>query len=210
MAILIACEESQTVCKAFREHGAEAYSCDILPCSGGQPNWHIHEYLEEVIGEKWDAIIAFPPCTYLATCGNWTYSEKYKDRFPGRIEKRQYAINFFMMIANNRSNFIAIENPVGIMSTQYRKPDQIIQPYMFGHPAQKTTCLWLKNLPPLQPTIIVEPEFITYNGKKYPKWMYKDLDGLTKKERQFQRSKTFSGIAQAMAKQWIPVINSKN
>jgi len=121
MKVLIACEESQTVCKAFRAKGHEAYSCDILPCSGGHPEWHIQGYLEDVIGggKEWDMIIAFPPCTYLSYAAT-----KYWNQ-PGREEKRQYAHNFFMMIANRDCPKIAIENPVGWMNTVYRKPDQI-------------------------------------------------------------------------------------
>jgi hypothetical protein len=200
--ILIACEESQTVCKAFREKGFEAYSCDIQDCSGGHPEWHIKGDVLNVIKDKWDMIIAFPPCTHLATSGARWFEEKRKD---GR---QQQGIDFFMLFANANCEKIAIENPIGIMSKTYRKPDQIIQPWMFGDNFQKSTCLWLKNLPKLAPTDIVDKgEFFecidkkTGKKKKQPLW-YAEAFKLSKEERSKVRSKTFQGIAQAMADQW--------
>lgn len=142
MRILVACEESQAVTKELRKLGHEAYSCDIEPCSGGHPEWHIQADALEIIKIKWDMIIAFPPCTHLAVSGARYFAEKKAD---GRQQK---AIDFFMAFVNADSPKIAIENPVGIMSTKYRKPDQYIQPWQFGHGETKKTCLWLKNLPP--------------------------------------------------------------
>lgn len=190
MKILVACEESQTVCKAFRAKGHEAYSCDIEPCSGGKPEWHIqNNVLRQLDG--WDMIIAFPPCTHLAVSGAKHFPTKRAD---GR---QQQGIDFFMAMVNVPCDKIAIENPIGIMSTLYRKPDQIIQPWQFGNPFQKSTCLWLKGLPLLIPTNIVSKgEFvITPSGKKLPKWY---SDNKSKKN----RSKTFQGIADGMAEQW--------
>lgn len=138
MKILIACEESQTVCKAFRLKGHEAYSCDILPCSGGRPEWHIQGDIVIELKKKWDMIIAFPPCTHLAVSGAAWFAEKRKD---GR---QQQGIDFFMLFTNAACDKVVIENPVGIMSSIYRKPDQIIQPYQFGEPFSKKTCLWIR------------------------------------------------------------------
>jgi len=204
MRILLACEESQAVCKEFRKLGHDAYSCDILPCSGGHPEWHIVNDVQNILGENlwnnnkgWDMIIAFPPCTHLAVSGARHFKQKIKD---GR---QQEGIDFFMLFANAKCDKIVIENPVGIMSTKWRKPDQIIQPYQFGHEAQKTTCLWIKGLPKLKPTNIVgKGEFTTFkSGKKHPKW-YADALKLSPKERSIIRSKTFPGVAKAMAEQW--------
>ena len=202
MKILIACEESQTVCKAFRELGYEAYSCDILPCSGGHPEWHLQENISAILQSDWDLMIAHPPCTRLTVSANKWYKEEYRNRFPNIMQERQNAIDFFLMLVNSDIPKIAIENPVGIMSTRYRKPDQIIQPYMFGDAERKTTCLWLKNLPKLIPTDIVEPELYTYkNGKTDGMWHVKTMK-LPKEERSRIRSITFDGIANAMAEQW--------
>ena len=197
MKILLACEESQEVCKRFRELGHEAYSCDILPCSGGHPEWHIQGDVLPLLKDKWDMIIAFPPCTDLAVSGARHFAKKIAD---GRQQK---SIEFFMAFANANSARIAIENPVGIMSRVWRKPDQIIQPWQFGHEHQKTTCLWLKGLPLLKPTKIVgKGEFTVFkSGKRHPKW-YADALKLSPKERSIARSKTFPGIASAMANQW--------
>jgi site-specific DNA-cytosine methylase len=197
MKVLIACEESQAVCKAFRELGHEAFSCDILPCSGGHPEWHIQDDVLKHLNEGWDLIIAFPPCTDLAVSGTRHFAKKIAD---GRQQK---SIEFFMKFVYCFCKRIAIENPIGIMSSNYRKPDQIIQPYMFGHPAKKSTCLWLKNLPKLVPTEIVEPKIITLsNGKKFSADY---MDGVKRSkagESSVQRSKTYIGIAKAMASQW--------
>jgi site-specific DNA-cytosine methylase len=158
LRILVACEESQAVTKEFRKLGHEAYSCDILPCSGGHPEWHYQQDVNELLKDKWDLIIAFPPCTYLTVTGNrWFNVEKYGDKALKRIEDRKEAIDFFMLFANANCEHIAIENPVGIMSTEWRKPNQIINPYQFGDPFEKKTCLWLKGLPELKPTNVVEP-----------------------------------------------------
>lgn len=194
--ILVACEESQAVTKELRILGHEAYSCDILPCSGGHPEWHLQRDVTQLLAENWDMIIAFPPCTHLATSGARWFKQKQLD---GR---QQQGIDFFMQFVNSNCKRVAIENPVGIMSTKYRRPDQIIQPWMFGDPFQKSTCLWLKNLPQLTPTDIVEKgEFKTWvdkNGrtKRQSVWSYNSSGNGHK------RSKTFPGIAKAMAIQW--------
>ena len=197
MKILVACEESQAVTKRLRALGHEAYSCDIQECSGGHPEWHIFGDVVPELQKHWDMIIAFPPCTDLAVSGAAWFEQKRKD---GR---QQASIDFFMLFANANCERIAIENPVGIMSSQWRKPDQIIQPYWFGDEAQKTTCLWLKGLPKLEPTKMVgKGEFITHkSGKTKPKW-FADAFKLSPSERRKVRSKTFDGIAQAMADQW--------
>lgn len=202
--VLVACEESQAVCKAFRELGHEAYSCDILDCSGGHPEWHIKGDVTNLLKEHWDLIIAFPPCTDLAVSGARHFKRKIADG------SQQKSIDFFMLFANANCERIAIENPVSIMSTKWRKPDQIIQPYQFGHEAKKTTCLWLKGLPKLKPTKIVgEGEFyISPNGAKMAKWSHDPVDkngkkiAYNSKEIKILRSKTFPGVAKAMAEQW--------
>jgi len=203
MKILIACEESQAVCIEFRKLGHEAYSCDILPCSGGHPEWHLQKDVLELLTEKWDMIIAFPPCTDLAVSGARHFERK---RIDG---SQQRSINFFMEFVNADCEKICIENPIGIMSKEYRKPDQIIQPYQFGDAVQKSTCLWLKGLPKLSSTNIVDKgefyEFISKKGEKKRMSMfhYKGLlDAKTPEQRRTLRSKTFKGIAEAMASQW--------
>jgi hypothetical protein len=202
MKVLIACEESQVVCKEFRIKGHEAYSCDILDCSGNKPEWHIKGDVLEIINNGWDLIIAHPPCTYLTVTGNKWMKPEFKEKFPTRQKDRENAINFFMQIVNAKCNKIAIENPVGIMSTVYRKPDQYIHPYYFGDPHSKKTGLWLKNLPKLISTNIVEPIMYTYkDGRKDPIWHIESLK-MPPAERQKYRSKTFEGIALAMAEQW--------
>ena len=207
--ILVACEESQAVTKAFRELGYEAFSCDLLPCSGGHPEWHFQEDMFEVIKRehKFDLMIAFPPCTDLAVSGARHFERKIADG------SQQKSIQFFMDIINADVDKIAVENPIGIMSGKYRKPDQIIQPWMFGDKAQKSTCIWLKNLPKLQPTDIVEKgEFFEFTSKKgekkrMPMWYYRALqEAKTPEQRRTLRSKTFQGIADAMAKQWSEVL----
>lgn len=220
MKILIACEESQTVCKAMREQGHEAYSADIQEPSGGHPEWHIlGDVLPIINGScefttmdgsvhkidgKWDLLIAHPPCTYLTVTGNrWFNVERYEDKAKERIKLREKAIVFFMRFANANCDRIAIENPVGIMSTCWRPPDCIVQPYMFGDPFEKRTCFWLKGLPPLVPTNVVTPppRKSFDSGKTMPAW-YSDAIKLPAEERSRLRSKTFSGIAEAMADQW--------
>jgi len=200
MKILVACEESQAVTIELRRLGHEAYSCDIIPCSGGHPEWHIMQNVlplldgncsfktmdgtEHSIETRWDMILAFPPCTHLAVSGAKWFAAKRAD---GR---QQAAIDFFMRFANSDCPRIAIENPVGIMSTVWKKPDQIIQPWQFGHGETKKTCLWLKGLPPLIPTEIVE-------GREQRIWKMPPSEDRAK-----NRAKTFPGIARAMAEQW--------
>ena len=218
MNVLIACEESQTVCKAFRERGHNAFSCDIIEPSGGRPEWHILGDVIPVIegGQvvtmdgvshnigQWDLMIAHPPCTYLTVTGNsWFDIGKYGDSARQRYKDRYRAIVFFMRLALANVQKIAVENPVGIMSTAYRKPDQIVQPYMFGDAARKSTCLWLKGLKPLKATNIVKPEIITYkSGKGTDSPWHMNTMKLPPNERSKARSKTFEGVAKAMAEQW--------
>ena len=218
MNVLIACEESQEVCKAFRAKGHEAYSCDIQEPSGGHPEWHIlGDALKAIEGGqvttmdgethdigKWDLLIAHPPCTYLTVTGNrWFNVERYGDKAIKRLKDREEAVAFFMEFVNAKCEKIAIENPIGYISTAYKKPTQIIHPYMFGDPARKATCLWLKGLPKLTPTDMVEPVIIQYkNGKGTDNPWHMDTMKLPPKERAKARSKTFPGIAKAMAEQW--------
>lgn len=184
MKILIACEESQVVTIEYRLRGFKALSCDLLPCSGGHPEWHIITDIFNILNCGWDMMIAFPPCTHLSVSGARYFKEKRKD---GR---QQAAIDFFMALVNAPIPRIAIENPIGIMSTIYRKPDQIIQPWQFGHGETKATCLWLKNLPLLKPTNIVK-------GREQRVWKMPPS-----KDRAILRSKTYPGIAKAIAEQW--------
>ncbi|MBU5627727.1 hypothetical protein KQI82_12485 [Oscillibacter sp. MSJ-2] len=184
MKILVACEESQAVTIELRKLGHEAYSCDLEPCSGGHPEWHLQVDALELLKMKWDMILAFPPCTHLAVSGARYFEEKRKD---GR---QQRGIEFFMAFADADCDRIAIENPVGIMSTYWRKPDQIVQPWQFGHGETKATCLWLKGLPLLQPTNIVD-------GRTARVWRMPPGPDRAK-----LRSRTYSGIATAMAEQW--------
>lgn len=197
MKILVACEESQRVCIEFRKRGHEAYSCDILECSGGHPEWHLQQDVIPLLSQEWDMIIAFPPCTHLAVSGARWFPQKQAD---GR---QQRAIEFFMQFVNAPCERVAIENPVGIMSSHYRKPDQIINPWQFGDPFEKKTCLWLKNLPNLKPNDIVDipPRIKFSSGKTQPVW-YAESFKLDPEARSRIRSKTFPGIAKAMAEQW--------
>lgn len=186
----------------FRRLGHEAYSCDILPTSGGHPEWHIQGDVLPLLREKWDLIIAFPPCTYLTVTGNRWFLPKYGRKAEERKRKREDAIRFFLAFAEADCPRIAIENPVGVMSTRYRKADQIIQPYQFGEEERKSTCLWLKGLPRLVPTQVVKPIIIQHkSGKHDSRWHFETL-GLPHEERAKIRSKTFPGIARAMAEQW--------
>lgn len=231
MNVLVACEESQRVCTAFREKGHNAFSCDIMTCSGGHPEWHIHGDVLNVLnpqllpvgnGEykygiefytnngqdfhtilgKWDLIIAFPPCTHLAVSGAAHFAKKIAD---GR---QQQGIDFFMKFANADCSRIAIENPIGIMSKKWRKPDQIIQPWWFGDNVGKSTCLWLKGLPLLKQEVMERPpvEYHTWVSrggkiKRQEMWFYQTRC-LPHSERGKAASKTFPGIAKAMAEQW--------
>jgi len=212
--ILIACEESQAITKAFRKLGYNAYSCDLLPASGGHPEWHIQgDAIAEAYSGKYDLMIAHPPCTYLAVSGaRWLYNKdgsKNEERYKNQAE----ALDFVEQLMNAPIEHIAIENPISVISSHIRKPDQIVHPYMFGDKASKSTCFWLKNLPKLEPTDIVEKgefiEWIGKNGKKkrQAKWY---LDALSKaktaEERRTLRSKTFQGMADAIADQWSRVL----
>lgn len=244
LKVLIACEESQRVCTAFRALGHEAYSCDILPPSGGHPEWHIQQDVLGILNpqnylfdekdptsvhtriefetmdgvyhsledEKWDLIIAHPPCTYLTVTGNrWFNIEKYGDKAKERYKLREEGIEFFMAFAQADCDHIVIENPVGIMSTVWKKPSQIIQPYWFGDPFEKKTCLWIKGLPNLVKDNEVTPEERTTfaSGKSMPSW-YCDAAKLPKAERSRIRSQTFPGFARAMAEQWSKYIEEEN
>ena len=229
MNVLIACEESQTVCKAFRERGHRAFSCDIQPCSGGHPEWHIQgDALQLINGNctfvtadththtqagPWDLLIAHPPCTFLTVTGNrWFNEEKYGEKAVQRKKQREDAIAFFMSFVFANCQRIAIENSIGCMSTEYRKPDQIINPYQFAltdeEKTMKSTCLWLKGLPELEPIHSEKPEieyfeWVTPEGKKKRQslWYYKTRC-LPHSEKAKAASKTFPGIAKAMAEQW--------
>lgn len=220
MKILIACEESQTITKEFRNLGFEAFSCDLLPCSGGHPEWHYQQDLFEIIDNGWDLMIAHPPCTFLAGSSvQWLSHPEDKEfnfdlrrphpKYPNRRKDMLDSVEFVKKLYNSNINKIAIENPVGLLSSKFRKPDQIIQPYYFGDEATKTTCLWLKNLPLLEHTNVVgKGERIHFSsGKSHPKWYAEALaKAKTKEERQTLRSKTFPGIAKAMAEQWSKIL----
>tara|TARA_R110000787_G_C13221919_1_gene426273 strand:+ start:42 stop:644 length:603 start_codon:yes stop_codon:yes gene_type:complete len=197
MKILIACEESGTVRDAFIERGHNAESCDLLPGRGKYVKQHHQGDIDDMLSRGWDMVIAFPPCTHLAVAGARWFPAKRAD---GR---QQQGIDFFNKFTMLPYPLVAIENPVGIMSTQYRKPDQIIQPYEYGDAFKKKTCLWLKQLPLLKPTNIVDPgEQVTYSsGRSMPKW-YADAWSLNPEERSKVRSQTFQGVADAMADQW--------
>lgn len=223
MKILVACEESQAVCKELRQLGHEAYSCDILECSGGHPEWHImgdvlplingrcrFQTMDgewHVINGKWDMLYAFPPCTFLTVTGNrWFNVERYGEKALQRIKNREDAVNFFLAFAHADCDRIIIENPIGVMSTIYRKPDQIIHPYYFAEAEddenceRKATCLWLKNVKPLEYTIKYQPRVIAYkNGKGTDSPWHMNTMGLPKEERAKARSKTFPGIGKALA-----------
>jgi len=195
MRVLVACEESQAVCIAFRERGHEAYSCDILPCSGGHPEWHLQmDALEALKLKDWDLVIAFPPCDHLSKAGAAHWKKPYKKL--AQWESLKFVHEF--MDLNTK---VAIENPVGAINTRIRKPDQRIQPYQFGHPYTKETCLWLKDLPPLKPTAIVDPiaNWVKPGNKR--KRRFADVREGAKGKKNL-RSKTFPGIAKAMAEQW--------
>jgi len=209
MKVLIACEESQAVTKAFRIKGHEAYSCDIIDCSGGHPEWHIKRDVFEILDDGWELMVAHPPCTYLSVSGAKHMYNKDGSVNELRLINQTAALDFVRRLMDAPINKIAIENPISVISSKIRKPDQIIQPYQFGHKASKSTCLWLKNLPKLIPTMIVEKgefrEWIGKNGKlkRQPTWYYEAfIQTKTDQERRTLRSKTFQGIADAMANQW--------
>lgn len=251
MNVLIGCEESQAICAEFRKLGHNAYSCDLQKCSGGHPEWHFNCDIFEVIDNKggitqsgdevhvdrWNLLIAHPPCTYLAVSGNrWLYTTDEngnKVRNEERWKNLEDGAAFFMKVANADVDKVCIENPVGHMSKIWRKPDQMIQPWQFGDMAKKLTCLWLKNLPPLEPQFTEEPEGLDAGlaggSYKYPKSMYDALEqarqetaqwvvdneidistpeGKKAKKKYYDearrriRSKTFPGIARAIAMQY--------
>ncbi len=197
MKVLVACEESQAVTIELRSLGIEAYSCDVVACSGGHPEWHLQQDVTPLLEQKWDLVIAFPPCTHLAVSGAAWFEQKRAD---GR---QQEGIEFFRLFTNFKCKRVAIENPIGIMSRLWREPDQIIQPWMFGDEFQKSTCLWLKGLPLLRPTQIVGKGemYECESGYRMAKW-YADAWKLPPDERAQVRSRTFPGIAKAMATQW--------
>lgn len=214
MRILVACDSSQAVTIELRRLGHEAYSCDIQDCSGGHPEWHIKGDALELIKLKWDMIIAHPPCTYLTNAGISNFSQKWAtDEYRAwRWERLKEAEAFFLAFASADCERIAIENPVGYMNTHYRKPDQIIHPYEFGHEVNKPTCLWLKGLPKLIPTQIVGRGEMTTWGKKHPRKVSVWYKTETRKggETSKNRSKTFPGIARAMAEQWAGDAREEN
>jgi len=213
MLILVGCERTQAVTIELRALGHEAYSCDLLPCTGGYPQWHLTlDVFTAIDSKRWDMAIFFPPCTYLTISGNRWFRPEYKARFPNRPRLRLEAIRFVIKLWRCGIPRIAIENPIGVLSTQWRKPSQIIQPYFFGDPHPKSTCLWLKNLPLLYhssvpdlfnseashvvPTYRICPK----SGKRYSAIHY--VSGWSQ-DRSFVRSKTYPGIASAMAQQWV-------
>jgi hypothetical protein len=234
MRILVACEESQAITKELRKLGHDAYSCDLLKCSGGHPEWHFQDDVfkiienhggilqngdENISTDQWEMMIAHPPCTFLAVSGaRWYYHPEDKDmpvqnrrphpKFPNRVNDRDEALEFFIKLIEAPIEKIAVENPVGIVNTKYKKPTQTVHPWMFGDEASKATCLWLKNLPKLEPTKIVGKgeRVVLSSGKSLPKW-YSDAltQAKTAAERRTLRSKTFEGMAKAMAEQWTKI-----
>lgn len=198
MKVLVACECSGTVKQAFRNKGHEAISCDLKNSDIDNDEYHYKGNVLDILNNGWDLIIAHPPCTFLTVAANrWLYDYRYPNRFNDREEAVKFAILF-----EQYADKVCIENPVGYLSTAWRKPDQIIQPYQFGHDASKPTCLWLKNLPLLKSTNTVEPSYITTkNGKRFSKWYY-ETSKYSGEKRSSIRSKTFDGIAEAMANQW--------
>ena len=226
--LLVACEESQRVCIAFRQRGWEAYSCDIIDCSGGHPEYHIKQDVLPLLNgncdfetcdgvkhhiDRWNMLIAHPPCTELCSTGQHWFSRGIKDP-----KMREDAVDFFMRFINADCEHIAVENPIGIMSTRYRKPDCVVQPWQFGHPETKATCLWLKNLPSLVPTnIIKKPEGGWENQQisngKYTGFKNYDENGKilawNDPRTKVIRSRTYIGIAEAMAEQWTKYLEEE-
>ncbi|MDD3157000.1 hypothetical protein [Anaeromusa sp.] len=201
MRILVACEESQAVTIELRKLGHEAYSCDIEPCTGGHPEWHLQQDVEPLLKMHWDMIIAFPPCTYLTNAGArhlWKGGELNKERYEKGLEAKEFFLQFY----NANCKRICIENPTP--SKVYKLPEktQVIQPYQFGHPFTKRTQLWLKGLPPLAPTKIVEPDKTWCPSGSYSKKHGEKHRGVFTTDRARNRAKTFEGIAKAMATQW--------
>lgn len=206
MKVLVACEESQAVCIAFRELGHEAYSCDIQECSGGHPEWHIKGDALELLKLKWDLIIAHPPCTYLSKAGGNRLRINGEIQQP-RFEKGVAAAKFFMEFINADCPRIVVENPIPLKIFGLPQYSQIIQPFMFGDPWMKTTCLWLKGVPPLMSTEIVVPTGKWVNSTDHRKVKVNDEWQTSGKKSQKERSKTFPGIAKAMAEQWGGLVN---
>ena len=226
--LLVACEESQRVCVAFRQRGWETYSCDIIDCSGGHPEYHIKQDVLPLLNgncdfetcdgvkhhiDRWNMLIAHPPCTELCSAGQHWFSRGIKDP-----KMREDAVDFFMRFINADCEHIAVENPIGIMSTRYRKPDCVIQPWQFGHSETKATCLWLKNLPSLVPTnIIKKPEGGWENQQisngKYTGFKNYDENGKilawNDPRTKVIRSRTYIGIAEAMAEQWTKYLEEE-
>ena len=211
MKVLIACEESQVVCKEFRYKGHEAFSCDILECSGGHPEWHIKDDVLKHLTDGWDMMVAHPPCTYLTVTANKWLKEQPQRKsgklvgFERKLAQLE-AIDFFMKLYNAPIKKVVIENPIGIMSTIFMKPTQIVHPYYYGDAESKATCLWIRGLKPLTRSMLtfVSPKWIqTKNGKWFPNGtMYETCKTNDLLERSRLRSKTFTGIAKAMAEQW--------
>ena len=202
MRVLVACEESQAVCKAFRARGHEAYSCDLIPCSGGHPEWHIQVDALELLKMRWDLIIAHPPCTYL------TNASAVRMRVMGEIDPERYrkameAKAFFLRFLQADCKQICVENPTPLKIVGLPPYTQAIQPWQFGHPYTKRTCLWLKGLPPLKPTKIVTEDVTPWvnGGSKDANGNYRRVTGRRERD-PLNRSKTFPGIAEAMAEQW--------
>lgn len=197
MKVLVACEFSGTVRDAFIAQGHDAISCDLLPTD--KPGPHLQCDVLEVLDQGWDLMIAHPPCTHLATSGARWFKDKQKEQAE--------ALDFVQYLLDSPIPHIALENPVGIISTRIRRPDQLIQPWMFGDQATKRTCLWLKNLPNLEPTRIVDPgaRYVTRSGRSLPEWYNLPQS----KDRWKRRSITFQGIADAMAKQWGDYVSSR-
>ena len=219
MNVLVACEESQRVCMAFRSKGHNAYSCDIIEPSGGHPEWHIQQDIiplldgncsfttldgqEHTIDGKWDMIIAFPPCTYLTVAGAARLYPTKGNLDPERYELGKQAANFFKTILNADCEKIVVENPTPMKVFELPKYNQVIEPYMFGHPYKKRTCLWLKGVEPLQPTEIVTENIVSWvsGGSKDSKGQKRKTKTTNFRDAK-TRSKTFEGVAQAMAEQW--------
>lgn len=234
--VLVCCEESQVITKAFRELGVEAYSCDIIDCSGGHPEWHIKQDVIPLlngncefqtcdgkthkIDGKWNLLICHPVCQFLTITGNrWFNVERYGDKARERIKKREEAAEFFMKFVNADCDHILIENPVGFMNTYYRKPDQIIQPWMFPPDVEaKQTCLWLKGLPKLIPGRTEAPEVEYYEWvskkgikKRQPLWYFNALkNAKNPEERSKIRSRTFEGFGKAVATQYTEYLRGLN
>jgi hypothetical protein len=201
MRVLLACEESQRVTKEFRALGHEAYSCDILPTSGDNPEWHIQGDVIEQLNKDWDMIIGFPPCTYMSNMGAVRMYPKKGEIDPIRYEKAMEAKEFFMAIYNAPAKYIALENPMPMKIIGLPEKTQVIQPYEYGDPYSKRTYLWLKNLPNLMPTYILTEyqPYINGGGLRLDRDNYQNKKFANNAK---ERSKTFPGIAKAMATQW--------